>query len=128
MTHVPDNLRKLVFERAFGRCEYCLIAEDRFFSRHQIDHIIAEKHSGLTAEGNLALSCTLCNRYKGSDIASVDNTTGEIVPLFDPRIDVWEEHFLLDGVILIGLSPKGRATIQLLRLNSPIRVEQREER
>lgn len=65
MTYVSGKLRKLVFERASGRCEYCLIAEDWFFLRHQIDHIIAEKHGGSMAMENLALCCTLCNRYKG---------------------------------------------------------------
>ena len=99
----------------------------RFFSRHQVDHIIAEKHGGLTAETNLALCCNLCNKYKGSDIAAVDEETDKIVQLFNPRIDNWTEHFLLDEGFLVGLSPKGRATIRLLRLNSSIRLEQRNE-
>ena len=64
--------------------EYCLISEAVSFAKHQIDHVIAEKHGGQTVEENLALSCTLCNKYKGSDIASIDNKTGEIFPLFNP--------------------------------------------
>ncbi len=125
MTYIRDALRKLVFERADGRCEYCLVPEDIFFSRHQIDHIVAEKHGGQTAEENLALSCTLCNMYKGSDIASIDEQTVEIVRLFNPRVDFWTDHYLLDTGFLIGLTPNARATIRLLRLNMAIRVEQR---
>jgi hypothetical protein len=42
---------------------------------HQVDHIIAEKHGGQTLAENLALSCSLCNQAKGSDIASIDPDT-----------------------------------------------------
>ena len=127
MTYVPEKLRNLVFERASGRCEYCLIPDGWFFARHQIDHIIAEKHGGQTFEENLALCCSLCNRFKGSDITTVDSKTGAIIPLFNPRLDKWEEHLLIDKELFIGLSEKGRGTIQLLRLNHPMRVEQRKD-
>lgn len=66
LTYVSAALRKLVYDRAKGACEYCLIDEENSFARHQIDHVIAEKHGGLTVKENLALSCTLCNKYKGS--------------------------------------------------------------
>lgn len=88
-TYIPAALRRLVYERAGGRCEYCLIHEDDVFAVHEIDHIIAEKHGGPTEADNLALSCALCNKYKGSDIASVDPDTGEIVPLYHPRRARW---------------------------------------
>jgi hypothetical protein len=32
-------------------------------------------------EGNLALACTSCNKFKGSDLASIDLLSGEILPL-----------------------------------------------
>ncbi len=92
VTYIPTALRNLVYERAEGRCEYCSISEAVSFAAHQIDHVIAEKHGGQTVEGNLALSCAICNKYKGSDIASINDETGEIVPLFNPRKDVWSEH------------------------------------
>ncbi|WP_373540756.1 HNH endonuclease [Chamaesiphon sp.] len=63
------------------------------FSAHEIDHIIAEKHDGRTESENLALSCNLCNKYKGSDLASVDPETEKIVPLYHPRQNLWREHF-----------------------------------
>ncbi len=60
-THIPAELRRLVRERATGNCEYCLIPESVAFATHAIDHIVAEKHGGLTTADNLALSCTICN-------------------------------------------------------------------
>lgn len=124
-TYVSSALRNLVYERVHGCCEYCLIAERVSFERHQIDHVIAEKHGGATTEGNLALSCNLCNMFKGSDIASVDVQTGQIVPLFNPRTDSWDTHFRVEIGIFVGLTPNARATIRLLRLNSLTRVDER---
>ncbi len=125
VTYIPATLRNLVFERAGGCCEYCLISEKASFAKHQIDHVIAEKHSGQTVEENLALSCTICNKYKGSDIASIDGKTGEIVPLFNPRKDVWSEHFRIENGIFIGLTPNAIATIRLLQINNSARIEER---
>ena len=124
-TYIPVALRQLVYERANARCEYCLIPEDVVFAPHEIDHIIAEKHGGPTEANNLALSCTLCNKYKGSDIASVDPYTEDIVPLYHPRQNQWSEHFRLNDAGLIPLTPIGRVTIQLLQLNHPNRIEER---
>jgi len=91
-----------------------------------MDHVVPEKHGGLTAAGNLALACTLCNKLKGSDLASIDPETNEIVPLFNLRSDSWHTHFRVDSSGRIeGLTPVARATIQLLQLNLPERVEER---
>ena len=125
VTYIPAALRNSIYKRASGCCEYCLISETVSFAKHQIDHIIAEKHGGQTVEGNLALSFTICNKYKGSDIASIDNATGAIVPLFNPRKDVWSEHFKIENGVFIGLTPNARATIRLLQINNLARVEER---
>ena len=87
--------------------------------------MIARKHGGQTVIENLALSCLECNRYKGSDLSGIDPETGLLAPLFHPRRQVWEEHFLADGPLLLGRSEAGRATVVLLRLNEPRRVELR---
>ena len=51
--------------------------------------------------------------------------TGELTPLFNPRADSWGTHFTLaEGVIVAG-TDSGRATVMLLRLNDPERVEER---
>ena len=45
-------------------------------------------------------------------------------PLYNPRQDLWEEHFVWspDGTQIIGLTPYGRVTIQELNLNSKLAV------
>jgi len=62
---------------------------------HEPDHIIAKKHGGETALGNLANACFDCNRFKGSDIASLDPLTQDLVPLYNPRVALWRDHFVL---------------------------------
>lgn len=81
-SYISNALRRLVFDRADCRCEYCLLPEIAAFLSHEVDHVIAEKHEGKTDAENLALACSVCNKQKGSDIASVDPTTGEIVRLY----------------------------------------------
>ncbi|MGA2575636.1 MAG: HNH endonuclease [Bryobacteraceae bacterium] len=64
----------MVIERAHRRCEYCLVHEDSAGFPHEVDHIISRKHGGSSGIGNLAYACVLCNRYKGTDIASIDQS------------------------------------------------------
>lgn len=75
---------------------------------------------------NLALSCTVCNRRKGSDISSIDPETGDLVALFNPRTQQWLEHFNLDGVYLVGLTDVGRTTVEFLQLNAFKRLTERD--
>jgi hypothetical protein len=126
LTYISAALREQVRQRAEQRCEYCLLAEEQAFLPHEPDHIIAEKHGGATTFENLALACFDCNRFKGSDIASLDPMTGELTPLFNPRTQKWSDHFqTVDGKIL-SLTSVGRVTAKLLKLNLPKRVEVRE--
>jgi len=124
-TYIPPALRRLVYERASRSCEYCLIPETAVFAVHEIDHIIAQKHGGPTDADNLALSCALCNKHKGSDLASLDPETGLIVPLYHPRRDHWTDHFQVHAGQVVPLTPTGRVTVRLLQLNHPDRVEER---
>lgn len=124
-THIPAELRRAVRLRARDCCEYCLIPESMTFATHEIDHVIAEKHGGPTEADNLALACTLCNGFKGSDLASIDAESGAIVPLFNPRRDRWVEHFRFENGLVEPLTASGRATVRLLQLNQPHRVEER---
>jgi hypothetical protein len=120
-----EAVRKLVESRAFGRCEYCLLDQTDAGLPHEIDHVISRKHGGTSDPENLAFSCYLCNRYKGSDIAALHPGTGELVRLFHPRQDRWPEHFRIAGPILVPLTNIGAGTSQLLRLNVPARVVER---
>jgi hypothetical protein len=124
-THIPAELRRLVVERAHGCCEYCWLHQDDTPFTHQLDHLIAVKHGGATNSENLALACLSCNRNKGADLSAIDPVDGMIVTLFNPRTQHWTEHFTLDKARVIGLTPDGRATVQLLRMNDPLRLIQR---
>jgi HNH endonuclease len=126
-TYVSVSLRRLVFDRAQGVCEYCLLPETLTAASHQVDHVIAEKHDGLTNENNLALSCAVCNYAKGSDIASIDSATGEIVRLYNPRQDFWGDHFQVesDSGRIQPLTAIGRTTVRLLQFNRSERVVER---
>ena len=122
------ELVKLVWERAGSRCEYCRLSSlDNPDLPFEIDHIIAEKHRGQTRAGNLCLACFACNRHKGPNVAGVDPKTREIVPLFNPRRHQWQRHFEWDGPILVGRTSIGRATIGVLKINAPHRIELRQE-
>jgi hypothetical protein len=48
-----------------------------------------------------------------------------VTPLFNPRDDDWNMHFAFQGVIAIGLSGVGRATIHVLAMNDSDRVDLR---
>jgi len=124
-TYIPSALRQEVYDRAGGCCEYCLIPETAVLVSHEVDHIIAQKHGGLTESENLALSCTVCNKYKGTDLASLDPETGAVTPLFHPRQERWIDHFRLVGVEIVSLTATGRVTVRLLQLNHSDHIEDR---
>lgn len=128
MTTRPSaELRRQVIERAGNHCEYCWLHQDVAASTHQVDHVIAEKHGGQTSLDNLALSCTVCNRRKGSDISSIDPDTGALAALFNPRAQNWSDHFQLDGLRIVGLTATGRTTVAFLQLNAVERLIERAE-
>ncbi|MBD2194815.1 MULTISPECIES: HNH endonuclease [Calothrix] len=124
-TYISAALRRLVCDRANHACEYCLIPEIAVLVPHEVDHVIAEKHGGQTDETNLALACTICNKYKGSDLTSIDPSNGEIVRLYQPRHDRWYDHFQLKDGEIQPLTAIGRVTVRLLQMNRPERVEER---
>jgi hypothetical protein len=103
----------------------CLIHQEDSAARHQVDHVIAEKHGGETSLANLALSCLTCNRRKASDIGSIDPQSGKFERLYDPRIQSWHEHFRFDGARIFGRTAHGRASIEFLQLNSLERINER---
>ncbi len=120
---IPEHLRLKVKDRAMALCEYCLLRQEDGIHAFHIDHVIAEKHRGPTEEHNLCLSCSHCNRSKGSDVATI--LQGRFVRLYNPRIECWSDHFVLDGPLIKARSRIGTATIHVLGLNEPDRVEKR---
>ncbi len=127
-TYIPKTLRAKVAAQAHHRCGYCLTSEEIVGTPMEIDHIIPQSLGGLTEEDNLWLACSLCNDHKGDRIAALDPLTDEIVRLFDPRHQVWQEHFAwtAEGDRINGLTPIGRATIVALSLNRPSLVKARQ--
>lgn len=128
MTYLSEALRREVMVRANYRCEYCLLPDNLSFYSHEIDHIVAVKHSGQTTLGNLAYACWRCNRYKGSDLGSFDPKTNEFYFLFNPRTQSWGDHFRLEAVQIMGITPEGRTTAQLLKMNTKERIRERQRR
>jgi hypothetical protein len=110
--------RELVEARAAGRCEYCgLLQIQSPAVRFHIEHIRARQHSGDDSLGNLCLACPYCNSLKGTNLSAFDPLTGELVRLFNPRVDDWGRHFRSEGGWILGLNAEGRATVSLLQMN-----------
>jgi hypothetical protein len=109
--------RKLAWERAQGFCEYCRLSQRFSILPHEIDHIRAKKHRGRTTMENTCVACAHCNGSKGSNVAGYDIQTEQLVRLFNPRTDRWKHHFFWHGPELVGKTPIGRATIDVLRIN-----------
>lgn len=119
--------RELVRRRANDRCEYCLLRQENSRLAHHLEHIIAKKHGGRDSPDNLALSCHRCNLRKGSNLSGIDPAGNDVVPLFHPRHDDWREHFQVLGLAIQGITPIGRATVQVLAMNDARRLELRSE-
>jgi hypothetical protein len=120
---MKQALRDRIWQRAKAKCEYCRIPQQLVKDlKHQVDHVIAEQHRGPTVAENLALACY---KNKGPNISSRDPVTGQTVDLFNPGTDVWSERFRWEGAILRGLTPIGRATVELLKINAYDRVDLR---
>jgi hypothetical protein len=117
MTKIPTSLRRLVIQRADNRCEYCGISQIGQVATFHIDHIVPVVAGGETTSENLALACVSCSLRKGARQELEDLETGEVVSVFNPRQQLWKEHFAWNGVRVIGLTATGRAMVQALDLN-----------
>jgi hypothetical protein len=120
------SLRAQVRARAGQRCEYCRLHEtDLPLFPFHVEHIVARKHRGSNDLRNLAWACHECNLAKSSNLSGRDPVTGRIVVLFNPRRQRWKRHFAWNGVQLTGLTACGRATIDVLNMNAPDRIDLR---
>lgn len=126
MTRITSSIRKQVRQRAGDRCEYCLKPTSVGVAAFHVDHIIPERHNGSSELDNLAWACFACNIAKGTDIASLDPVTRRLTPLFNPRTQLWDEHFEKQGIYLVGKTPVGRVTLQILLLNDESQLDVRQ--
>lgn len=121
-----DATRDLVRRRANHRCEYCqLHQDDSPLAALHIEHIRPRKHGGTDDDSNLCLACIDCNLHKGSNLTGIDPITETITPLFHPREQRWEDHFMWDGIRIAGRSAIGRTTVRVLCMNSEEQLELR---
>ena len=125
---MDEQMQAEVRRRAGNACEYCRLPADAHPGPFEIEHIIAKQHCGKTELRNLAFCCLRCNRFKGPNIAGLTRIGSRtvLVPLFHPRRHKWSRHFRWNGPMLVGKTAIGRATIEVLAINDPLRVAVRE--
>jgi hypothetical protein len=125
--YIPVNLQRIVIQRAGNRCKYCGLSQIGQEASFHIDHVIPVAADGPTIDDNLALACVSCSLRKGARLAAIDPETGIEIYLFNPRKDFWLDHFRWEGVQVIGLTAKGRATIEALKMNRSLVLSIRAE-
>lgn len=128
MATIPTELRKLVARRAGYCCEYCRAQEKYSPDYFAIEHIIPLVKGGTNSEENLAYACQACNNHKYTFTEETDPVTGVSSDLYNPRADNWSDHFRWSNDLLYvaGITPKGRATIERLKINRTSLVNLRE--
>lgn len=127
MSDIPAALRAQVLLRAGGRCEYCGLSQAGQEAAFHIDHVTPRAASGPTVLANLALACVSCSLRKGAKETALDPESGREVAIFNPRTQVWPDHFRWQGEFVVPRTPTGSATLAALSLNRPIIVEIRRE-
>ncbi len=106
-------------KRALDCCEYCCSQARYSTQSFSVEHVWPRDKGGPTTLANLALACQGCNNHKHIKIEARDPINKELVPLFHPRRQRWNDHFAWDDscTLVIGLTPTGRATVEALHLN-----------
>lgn len=117
--YLSKKIREFIAQRAHFRCEYCQSRADCACESFEAEHIIPQSQTGSSRPDNLAFTCRGCNSRKSDRTTALDPLSLQLEPLFNPRMDLWTEHFAWDDAFthVIGLSPTGRATVNALQLN-----------
>lgn len=125
--YIPKALRRRVANQARHRCGFCLSGEALTGIPCDVDHIVPVAAGGQTVEENLWLVCSPCNDRKSDRTRVTDPLTAKSVRLFNPRVDIWAEHFvwIADGLLMVGATAIGRATVAALQLNRELLVNAR---
>jgi HNH endonuclease len=116
---IDDATKEIVRKRAKYLCEYCHSPERISTTRFTVDHLIPKSIGGSDDLNNLAFACRRFNERRYNCVAGYDSETNAIVPIFNPRQQIWSEHFLwsANGRTIIGVTPIGRATCKRLDMN-----------
>jgi uncharacterized protein (TIGR02646 family) len=141
------GLKRILIEQFHGKCAYCesIVKAtnpevENFRPKNgskDFKEFFPDHYGWLAYEWkNIYLSCTNCNRFKGSYFpvkgerafigAPYKEVLKEINLIIDPGVDSPDEHISFDmkGRAL-PLSLKGETTIEILRLNRPQLVKER---
>jgi hypothetical protein len=120
------ELERLTAERAGNRCEYCRMHQALQGATFHLEHVIPISRGGTSELSNLALACPACNLKKSDRVEVTDPETGDLVTLFHPRQDSWKDHFAWEDYHLIGLTAKGRGTVNALAFNDARKIKIRQ--
>jgi 5-methylcytosine-specific restriction endonuclease McrA len=99
---IPTTLRQEIAQRAKNRCEYCRCPDAFSPDSFTVDHIKPRQLGGATIAENLAWACFGCNGRKYTRTVYPDPQTGQEIALFNPRQQIWAEHFAWSCVIYLA--------------------------
>lgn len=118
-SYIADKIKQQVRKRSNGYCEYCYASMSFSPTQFDIDHILPVSLGGKSELSNLAIACGECNGHKHSKTHFIDPITLSKTRLFHPRQDYWPKHFQWneDYSLIVGITPTGRATTDLLEMN-----------
>ncbi|MGM0488621.1 MAG: HNH endonuclease [Planctomycetota bacterium] len=105
-----------------GRCEYCRMHQVLQGATFHVEHVVPRCLRGQSVTDNLAWACPSCNLHKSNRVAVRVSGTDHAVPLFNPRVDNWADHFCWDGYHIVVVTLIGRATVDAFLLNSERRI------
>jgi hypothetical protein len=119
--YIAVELQHRVRQHFGNCCAYCRTAENLTAVTFEFEHIVPRSDGGVSEFENLCLACPSCNRYKSDLTVASDPVTQEPAGLFHPQRHSWSEHFSwnAEATEILGLTPTGRATIVVLRMNRP---------
>lgn len=125
---ISKDLEEKIRTQAKNCCGYCLVPQKLVSYKLEIEHLFPQGLGGTNEEENLWLACRQCNLIKGIKTKGLDPITLERVKIFNPRKQIWSEHFAFseDKSEIIGKTPCGRATVLALQLNSDLQKTARE--
>lgn len=120
MSSFSVSVKKQVYVRANYICEYCCALAMYSAQPFVIEHIKPKSKNGTDDLENLALACGGCNGSKYNKTHALDSVSTQLVPLYNPRTMIWQEHFVWSDNFqeIIGTTPTGRATVNALKMNS----------
>jgi len=125
--NISPTTKKKIRSWAKDRCSYCLSAQKYVYVTLHIEHIIPVVKGGTDGDNNLCLSCVWCNLSKSTKTEGLDPRTKMVTRLFNPRSDLWAEHFEWDQdqITLKGKTAIGRTTVEELNMNRSLALQVR---